>query len=495
MRIPNCKNFKEISIEKSIEKNLENIKSIMNGSSDLLLNPFLVGDVRCNLICLEGMISTQVITNLILHPLTELASSKENLTSDEIFFEVDKKILLGIDRAILKNYGEVILRLMSGFALLTIDGADKIFCIGVQGYVTRGITDPSSEGNIYGAHEGFIEVIRSNMSLLRRRIKSPLLKFELFQISNRSNVDIVLAYMTDRVPKKTIDNIRKTLKNIDLETILTSGYIEPYLNKTKNSFFSTVSRTERPDVLCSKILEGRVGVLIDGTPFALVIPSLFVENFQTLDDYTFQPFYASVLRIIRYIAFFIAIFMPAFYVSVVRFHPDLFNHTLILNLVGAEELAPLPITIEALIVLVFYEIIREAGVRLPRSVGGAVSIVGGLIIGDAAVNAGLISNPLLLSCAIAVTASFVIPNLYQQIMVLRIISVIVSGALGLFGLSLVAIITLVNICSLENQGAPTMSPISPFTISSMKDVFVNFGIKNLGGRNSTVEKLNGVNMD
>ncbi len=494
MKLPNKYDFKKAQIVASVDKNISNLRQILNGTADLLINPFEVGEVKCVLICLEGMISTQVITNLILQPLTSLAA-KNNLSSDEILHEVDKKMLLGIDRATLQNYGDVIRRLMSGFAVLSIDGCDKMLCYGVQGYVTRGISDPSSEGNIYGAHEGFVEVIRSNMSLIRRRIKSPLLKFELFAVTELSQVDVVMAYMSDRVSQKMVNKVKRNLKKIDLETILTSGYIEPYLNDTRLSMFSCVSRTERPDVLCSKILEGRIAVLIDGTPFALIVPSLFAENFQTLDDYTFRPFYSTVLRLIRYLAFFIAIFLPAFYVAIVRFHPELFNHTLLLNLAGAEELAPLPITVEAIIVLVFYEIIREAGVRLPRSVGSAVSIVGGLIIGDAAVNAGLISNPLLLACAISVTASFVIPNLYQQIMVTRLIAVIAGGTLGLVGVSLVAVAMLVNICSLENNGLPTTAPISPFTKSSMKDIFVRTGMKKMGVRGAVVEDLNGSNMD
>ena len=188
-------------------------------------------------------------------------------------------------------------------------------------------------------------------------------------------------------------------------------------------------------------------------------------------------------------------FLPAVYVAVVTFHPELFNHTLLMTLASAEQTAPLPIAVEAFIVLLFYEIIREAGVRLPKSVGGAVSIVGGLIIGDAAVSAGIISNPLLLACAISVTASFVIPSLNQQITVLRFIAVAAGSISGLYGISLLAAAVLVNICALENHGAPVMSPLSPFTPKAMRDVLTRIGFPRMAKGRASVEKLHGVDMD
>ena len=279
-----------------------------------------------------------------------------------------------------------------------------------------------------------------------------------------------------------------------LEAVLSSGYAEPFLNDAKLSLFSGVSVTERPDVFCAKLLEGRVGVLIDGTPFALMLPALFIENFQTLDDYTFRPYFSTFIRWIRYIAFIAAVFLPAFYVAVVTFHPELFNHALLTVLAGAEELAPLPLVLEALFILVFYEIIKEAGVRLPKSVGGAVSIVGGLIIGDAAVAAGVISNPMLLVCAISVTSGFVIPSLNQPVTVLRIITLCAGGLMGLYGVALTAAAVLVNICSLESSGAPVMSPVSPFTARSMRDVLIRLGFRKMGGRPAYIGRLEGVHI-
>lgn len=494
MKKPDSSYFKGIPLSADIDENIKNIERIMKNCSDLLINPFLISGIRCNLICLEAMVSTSTITNLILNPLTEL-KLPDDITSEEVYEHIDKRMLLTTDRGIVTEYGDLIRRLMSGFAILIVDGSNKAFGLGVQGYSVKGIDEPSSEGNIFGSHEGFTETVRTNMSLVRRRIKSPLLKFELFPVTDLSNVDVIVSYMTDRVPKKLVDDVKKQLKGMKLETILSGGYVEPFLNNTKLSLFSGISVTERPDVFCAKILEGRIGVIIEGTPFSLILPALFIENFQTLDDYTFRPYYTTFIRWVRYIAFIAAVFLPAVYVAVITFHPELFNHTMLIILSEAEELAPLPLMTEALIVLIFYEIIREAGIRLPKSVGGAVSIVGGLIIGDAAVSAGVISNPLLLVCAIAVTSSFVIPSLNQPVTLLRFAAVIAGGIAGLFGIALVAALIIVNICSLENAGTPVMSPVSPFTPPAMRDVLLRVGFKKMQKKKVAIQNLNGVNMD
>lgn len=493
MKKPDSSYFKDVPLSADIDENIRNIERIMKNCSDLLLNPFLISDVKCNLVCLEGMVSTSTITNLILYPLTEL-QLPENVSGAEVYEHIDKRMLLTTDRGIVTEYGDLIRRLMSGFAVLLVDGTDKAFGFGVQGYAVKGIDEPSSEGNIFGSHEGFTETVRTNMSLVRRRVKSPLLKFELFPVTDLSNVDVIVSYMSDRVPKKLVEDVKKKLKGMKLETVLSNGYIEPFLNNTKLSLFSGVSVTERPDVFCAKILEGRIGVMIEGTPFALILPALFIENFQTLDDYTFRPYYTTFIRWVRYIAFIAAVFLPAVYVAVVTFHPELFNHTMLIILSEAEELAPLPLMVEALIVLIFYEIIREAGVRLPKSIGGAVSIVGGLIIGDAAVSAGVISNPLLLVCAISVTSSFVIPSLNQPVTILRFAAVIAGGISGLFGIALIAALMIVNICSLENAGTPIMSPVSPLTPRAMRDVMLRAGFKKMQEQTVSIESLNGVNM-
>lgn len=333
-----------------------------------------------------------------------------------------------------------------------------------------------------------MEIVRTNMSLIRRRLKSPELVMQLFIKGEKSRTDLCLCYMKDRVPSELLKQIHKSLDNIKLESILSTGYIKPFVENKKFELFSSVGTTERPDVLCSKLIEGRVALLIDGIPFAIVIPKLFCENFQTLDDYAFKPYYSTFIRWIKYLAFLISILLPALYTAIVVFHPELLNSTLLMLLVDSEEKAPLSILTETVFVLLMYEIIREAGIRLPKPVGGAVSIVSGLIIGDSAVDSGLISTPLLTITALSVISGFVIPELNDTITILRFLFLLAGGILGLFGISLLACAVLVNICSTEDYGFPYTAPLSPFRMSGMDDTAIRANITKMQSRNFTVEE-------
>ena len=213
MKKPDSSCFKNIPLSADIDENIRNIERIMKNCSDLLLNPFLISGIKCNLVCLEGMVSTSTIAKLILNPLMEI-HLPDDVSSAEVYEHIDKRMLLTTDRGIVTEYGDLVRRLMSGFAVLFVDGSDKAFGLGVQGYAVKGIDEPSSEGNIFGSHEGFTETVRTNMSLVRRRVKSPLLKFELFPVTDLSNVDVIVSYMTDRVPKKLVESVKKQLKGI-----------------------------------------------------------------------------------------------------------------------------------------------------------------------------------------------------------------------------------------------------------------------------------------
>ena len=285
--------------------------------------------------------------------------------------------------------------------------------------------------------------------------------------------------MADRVPKQLIREIKVRLDEMELESILSSGYLQPFLENRRSCLFDTVGTTQRPDVLCAKLLEGRVGLLIEGTPFALVIPKLFCESFQTMDDYCYRPAYATLVRWIKYAAFLVAILLPALYVAIALHHPELLNRTLLLILAEAEENAPISLTAEAIGVLLVYEIIREAGLRLPKAVGGAVSIVAGLIIGDAAVSSGLISTPMLTVTAIAVIAGFVVPDLAQSITLLRLAFLLTAGVLGLFGISLLGAVVLFNLCAGESFGFPITAPFAPLYRKGFRDTLTRVSFRKM----------------
>ncbi len=477
--------YEKKKIKSNLKENIAYIKEITGGSSDVLINEFITGGISCCLLCCEGMMSSQTAAEMVLSPITYIP---EQQSSKELFAYIQEHMLMSSDRPTAENYGDLMRLLHSGFAVLIADKMTSALAFGVQGYASRGVQEPSGEGNILGSHEGFVETVRTNMSMLRRRLKTPELVMKLMIKGSKSHTDICLCYMKDRVPKQLLDRIMESLDEIELESVLSTGYIRPFTEKKSFELFSSTGLTERPDVLCSKLIEGRAAILVDGVPYGIIIPRLMCESFHTLDDYAYKPYYAAFLRWIRYGAFILSVLLPAVYAAIVMFHPELLNSTLLMLLAEEEKNAPLSILTEAFIVLLMYEVIREAGVRLPKPVGGAVSIISGLIIGDAAVKSGLVSTPLLTMTALAVLGGLVVPDLNPQITVLRFAFLAAGGILGLFGISILACAVLTNVCGTEDYGFPFTAPISPFSKKGMSDTLIRQGFRKMQTRDFTVEE-------
>jgi len=477
--------YEKKKIKSDLKANIAYIKEITGGSSDVLINEFITGGISCCLLCCEGMMSSQTATEMVLSPITFIPNQQ---SAKELFTYIQEHMLMSSDRPTAENYGDLMRLLHSGFAVLIADKMNTALAFGVQGYASRGVQEPSGEGNILGSHEGFVETVRTNMSMLRRRLKTPELVMKLMVKGSKSHTDICLCYMKDRVPKRLLDRIMKSLDEIELESVLSTGYIRPFTEKKSFELFSSTGLTERPDVLCSKLIEGRAAILVDGVPYGIIIPRLMCESFHTLDDYAYKPYYAAFLRWIRYGAFILSVLLPAVYAAIVMYHPELLNSTLLMLLAEEEKNAPLSILTEAFIVLLMYEVIREAGVRLPKPVGGAVSIISGLIIGDAAVKSGLVSTPLLTMTALAVLGGLVVPDLNPQITVLRFAFLAAGGILGLFGISILACAVLTNVCGTEDYGFPFTAPISPFSKKGLSDTLIRQGFRKMQTRDFTVEE-------
>lgn len=481
-------------LAESLSDNLKNISEFTGGSSDVIIKTGMVCGCHIAVLTCEGMVSTNTLAELVYGKLNDLGNSA-SLPPDALlahFFEV---YMIAAEQLKILTLGDLTLKLQSGFAVVLIDGCSRAIGIGVQGYQSRGIDEPSSELNVRGSREGFCEIIRTNMSMIRRRIKSPTLVFELSTIGERSNTDICLCYISDKVSPALLDNVKRRIKSIDLNTILESGYIQPYLEGEGGWFFSECGTCERPDTFAAKLYEGRVGILVDGTPFALVVPHLFIESFQTLDDYTQKPFYAFFIRFVRLAAYFITLFLPGAYVAIASYSPEMLPSALILNLAAAEQTAPYSLMVECLFIHFMYEILREAGIRLPRPIGHAIGVVGGIVIGDITVNAGLVGAPMVLVVALSGLCSFVVPTMYEKIVVLRFLYIIMGGVFGLYGLAVMAGAVIIKMCSLNTYGVPYMAPISPFSPKAMRDMLVRAGWKQMAKRDVTVQSLNGAVSD
>lgn len=480
----------DLPIDTSLEKNLKNILTITANSSDIIIKRAMVCCNRIAILTCEGMAGTDTLAQMVYNKLNETGNSTvmppEKLM--EHFFEV---FMLAAEQIDIKNLGDLVLKLQSGFAILLVDGSARCLATGIQGYKSRGIDEPSSELNVRGSREGFVEVIRTNMAMIRRRIKSPTLVFEMSQLGSRSNTDICICYISDKVSPKLLKNVKKRIAQIRLNTILESGYVQPFLEGKGGWFFSECGSCERPDSFAAKLYEGRVGILIDGTPFALVVPHLFIESFQTVDDYTQKPFYVFFIRLIRMTAYFITLFLPGAYVAIASFHPEMLPSSLVLNLAAAEQTAPFSLMVECLFIHLMYEILREAGIRLPRPIGHAIGVVGGLVIGDITVSAGLVGAPMVLVVALSGLCSFVVPTMYEKTVILRFAYILAGGLFGLYGLGLAAGAVIIKMCSLNTYGIPYMAPISPFSPKAMRDTLVRASWKRMENSDLTVQELNG----
>ncbi len=370
-------------IEESLEKTIEFFQKEFDGGADLIIRKIKIFNSDAAIISVDGMINKD-ITNDIIKTIVNFKPQISN--PKELYSEIRDKISAFPDQLEVFYYEDALNMALIGCAILALDGQNSILVFGVQGFEVRSISEPTSEKSQRGSREGFVEVLRFNMALIRRRIANPKLKFETMQLGSTTRTYVSICYMNDRVEPEIIDEIKKRLKKCDIKSIMTSGCISPYLEEEGDlSLFSSVGLSERPDSVCGKIVEGRVAVLVDGSPTALIVPYLFIEYFHNIDDYAMKPYFASLNRIFKIIAFFIAILLPGFYVGFATFNPELIPGELLNKISLATGSTPFSLMMETLIIHFLYEILRESGLRLPQNLGHAVSIVGGLVVGDAAV--------------------------------------------------------------------------------------------------------------
>lgn len=475
----------------SLEKRKEKLKNIFAGSADFTIRDMTMPDCKgtnAALITIEGMCSKDVVAISVIAPL--LKAEYKSVSPDSLVEEIRLSVLASSEIVELTSLDEVITFSTSGFAVLVVDGAEKMLAIGAQGFSFRSVSEPESEVVQRGSREGFTEPLRINMTLIRRRLKNPDLVFETLTVGYGSNTQLMLCYLQNSVSKEILAEVRRRLKSCNLKMVLASGYMTEYLeDKNTKSIFSGIGISERPDTVCGKLSEGRIAVLIDGTPSVILIPHLFVEEFQSVDDYSNRPFYASFIRILKYISFLIAVFLPGLYTAFAQFHPEYFPTGLLIKTAESLSQTPLPVTLEVLLITFVYEVMREAGLRIPKPLGHAVSIVGALVIGESAVSAGIISSSTLMVVATAAICSYVTSALYPQIMIMRFAFLLSGGIFGLWGVVLLTCIILINMCSKTSAGVPYMSSLAPFSLRSMRDVFIRADWKSLSKRTIKVQKF------
>lgn len=467
------------------------LQSQFDDSADLNVRVFTLKSaqkIQAAVITMEGLVDKEQLSQSVLNPLLTFDYGARD--SAAVSATAYSSVMASSDVIKLSSADEIVTYITSGFAVLMIDGAEELYAVGVQGYSFRGVSEPESEVVQRGSREGFTEPLRVNMSMIRRRMKTPDLKFEQMTVGTDSKTQLMICYLQSQVSLDLLNKLKNRLTGCNLETVLASGYLSDYLEDNgSGSLFSGVGISERPDTVCGKLTEGRIAIIVDGTPAVMIVPHLFVEEFQSVDDYSNRTYYAAFIRLMKYLSFFVSVFLPGLYVALAQFHPEYFPTWLLINTSESLAQTPFPVTAEVLAITVVYEIMKEAGLRIPKSLGHAVSIVGALVIGDSAVNAGIISASTLMVVATAAICGYVTSPLYPPIMMLRMLFIVVGGFTGLWGITLATAVVLIGMCAKTSLGVPYLSSLSPFSLRRMRDVFIRAGWRQLSKHTIRVQKF------
>ena len=475
-------------LSQSLTENTRFFQQKFQNAMDFMLRELDLGGVPAALLGLDGLVNKQVITLSILDPL--LAAPPPERPGETALAYIEGQVLATMEQKRVGDTAQALTLLMSGFALLLVEGCREGLAFGVQGFATRGPEEPQNEVMQRGAKDGFTESFLTNIAMIRRRLKTTDLKFEKVEVGAQSHTPLALCYLQGVASPVILAQVKQRLAACDLQTVLGAGYLSGFLDRGR--LFRGVGMTERPDVVCGKIEEGRVAILVEGTPSALLVPFLFVENFQTLDDYLARPFYGTFLRWLKYAAFFLSAFLPGLYVAIVTHHPEMLPEALLLKIAESESQTPFPIMAETLLLYFLYEVLREAGLRAPRSLSATVSIVGGLVVGDTAVAAGLVGAPSLLVVALTAIAGYAVPRLYEPLALLRLGFLLAGNFLGVWGVVIGLTVLLMDLCGTSSFGVPLLSPIAPFRGElAARDVLARADWRRLARRRATVQTMPG----
>lgn len=454
------------------------LKKIFEHFSDMVYKEFKInGTYNAMLFFIDGFVDIKTIKLDILKHLLDFRTKefkRSSIQLQELTDYIKNEITSVFDISNGANFREISDHVLSGEAVLLVNGIKDAIFINLREYEKRGIEDSEVEPVIRGPRDSFTEDIRTNISLIRRRLKSSKLKMEEMKVGELSKTKVVISYIEGISESSLVKEVKKRISSIDIDAILESGYIEEFIEDNHYSPFSQLGYTERPDKLAGSLLEGQVGILIDNTPEVLIAPQTFFQAMQSREDYYERGILSSAVRFSRYIYLLIALFLPAYYIAILNYHQGMIPRILLISILNSRENVPFPVVVESFIMEFFFEGLREAGIRLPGIAGQTVSIVGALVIGQAAVQANIVSASTVIIVSITGISSFIIPkyNLALTFRLLRFGMMILAGVLGFFGMYMGILCILIHMAKLNSFGVPYLSPLAPSNVDSLKDVFV-----------------------
>lgn len=471
------KNVPKGDIEKSLATNIDVIKETTGNSSDIIVRVIKMGreaDITAAIIYTEGLVDDLTVKDFLIESAMK-DTNEQNLENPNLALQVLKEKILPIGEVKeLDCWEDLFANLMTGQTIILVDGVSKALTANTRGGEKRQIAEPVTEISIRGPKDSFTETIRTNSALIRKRIKNPNLWLESMKIGKVTQTDVAIMYINGIVNEKVVEEVRIRLKRINIDSILETGYIEQLIEEKTFTTFPTLFHTERPDVVAANLLEGRVAILVDGTPYVLLAPAVFIQFFQAVDDYYGRFDLSSALRFLRVLIFFISLVGPAIYIAATTFHQEMIPTPLVIALAAQRESVPFPAFVEAMIMEVTFEILREAGVRLPRAIGQTVSIVGAIVLGQSAVQAGFVSPAMLIVVSITAIANFATPaySIAISARLIRFIIMVMAATFGFYGCLMGILVMVIHLCSLRSFGVPYMTPLAPFIPANFGDTVV-----------------------
>ncbi|MBR5223230.1 MAG: spore germination protein [Clostridia bacterium] len=463
------KDYENIFITGKLEKDIETFQQIFKNDVTFRIKRITarkgVG-FNAAVLFIDGMVNTEQLHDAVISPLVEMDVQND---SENIAEYIERQLLFAGTVKIQSDLSQILEGIIYGEAALLVDGSKNALTVDVKGFKTRGISEPENERILQGPREGFEEAGLLNLAMLRRKLQTPDLSIEMLKMGSRSGTRVFICYLDTLINQKALKKLKEKLQKIDIDGVLDTNYITEQISPHPFSLFKTSGLTERPDVVAARLLEGRIAIMVDGTPMVATIPYLFSENFQSDEDY-YQTFWMGTLgRIMRYFCFGLSIILPALFVAITTLHPEYLPTSFLITVMTLRSAVPFSIVGETVGMILIFEILKETGVRMPQNIGPALSIVGGLVVGQAAVEAKIISAPTLIIVALSGIAGLMLPKLRAAVFFLRLIFLSLSAFFGLYGLFGGAIMLLMYIVSLNSYGENAVLSLNRTNFQSLKD--------------------------
>lgn len=466
--------LKTARLKKKLIDNINLFRAIFSDDDTLVIRKFqnkhLKGVEFC-VIYFEDMINEYALNDDVIRPVQgDILSG--NISGRNLMEELQNKVISSNEVDLETDLSIIIDKLLCGNTVFLLDGYDSALIIFNKGWQTRAIEEPQSETVIRGPREGFTESITINISLIRRRIKTPTFKIKYLHIGVRTRTKVAICYIDDIVLKDILLEVEKRLKEIDIDGVLDSGYIQEFIRDAPYSPFETVGYTERPDVVASKVLEGRVAILVDGSPVVLTVPFVVAENTQSCEDYYNNYIYATLNRLIRTTSSITSMSIPAIFLAVVTYHQEMIPTPLLLSISAAREGVAIPTSLSLFLMLLLFDVLREAGTRMPQAIGQAVNIVGALVLGQAAVEAKLVSAPVVIITALSGILTLLNIRLIGAVIIFRFIFLFLASIIGIYGFFIGFIIVMLHLLSIRSFGVPYFLNVTTLKDHTGKDIWV-----------------------